>query len=72
MLCTSLEKIGFSVAEVKPFSSHSFSFLCGVPTEIIKLLGNWKSDVFLTHVVFMLETCTAACELMKMRLLALE
>ena len=36
------------------FSSHSFrrggtmfAFLCGVPTELIKLLRGWKSDVSL-------------------------
>ena len=40
------------VPDFNDFSSHScrqggttFSFLCGVPTEMIKLLGNWKSDM---------------------------
>ena len=45
------------------FSSHSFchggttfSFLCGVPTEMIKLLGNWTSDAFLAYLEFPIET----------------
>ena len=74
-----LKKIGFSEELYKDYSSHSFcrggttfSFLCGVPTKIIKLLGHWRSDVFLTYIDLPLETRTAACELIKLRLLALE
>ena len=77
MLRHYLEIIG--VEQFKHFSSHSFrrggttfSFLCGVPTEMIKLLGNWKSDAFLSYLEFPIETCMAACELIRMRLLALE
>ena len=61
------------------YSSHSFrrggctfSFLSGVPTEMIQLLGNWKSQAFLSYLEFPLETRTAACQLMKLRLLAME
>ena len=56
----------------KLFSSHSFRrggttfcFLCGIPLEIIRLLGNWRSDAFLAYIEFLLETQTAACERMK-------
>ena len=79
MFWKKLQKIGFSKQESSAFSSHSFrrggttfSFLCGVPVEKIKLLGNWRSDVFLTYIEFPLETCSAACELIKLRLLALD
>ena len=61
------------------FSSHSyrrrgttFSFLCGIPVEVIKLLGNWKSDAYLAYIEFPLETRTAACELMRRRLQMME
>ena len=61
------------------YSSHSFrcggctfSFLCGIPAPIIKLLGNWKSDSYLAYLEFPLETQTAASEMMKQRLLAWE
>ena len=44
------------------FSSHSyhrggttFSFLCGVPIELIKVLGNWRSNAFLRYLEFPLE-----------------
>ena len=68
-----------SVAEASEYSSHSyrrggttFAFLCGVPIEMIKLLGNWSSDTFLSYLEFPIETRSAACELIKMRLRALE
>ena len=61
------------------FSSHSFrrggctfAFLCGIPTEMIKLLGNWSSDAYLAYLEFPVETRTAAFELIKMRLMAME
>ena len=45
------------------FSSHSFRcrgttfcFLCGVPVEVIKLMGNWKSNAYLAYLEFPLET----------------
>ena len=72
-----LKQVG--VLEPKRYSSHSlrqggttFCFLCGVPTEMIKLLGNWSSDTFLVYLEYPLETRTAACQLIKMRLLAME
>ena len=61
------------------FSSHSlrrggttFSFLSGVPPEVIKLMGNWSSDAYLKYLEFPLEARTAATELIKMRMLALQ
>ena len=70
---------GLNIDNFKDFSSHSFrrggtmfAFLCGVPTEMIKLLGNWTSDAYLTYLEFPFETRSAACELIKMRLLAME
>ena len=72
-----LNSIG--VEDSGAFSSHSFrrggctfSFLCGIPIPLIKLLGNWSSDCFMAYLEFPLETRTAACELIKFRLLALE
>ena len=72
-----LREIG--IVNSSSYSSHSFrcggttfSFLCGVPTEMIKLLGNWMSDVFLAYLEFLIETRTAACKLIKLRLMALE
>ena len=63
--------------DVTSYSSHSFcrgsttfSFLCGIPPVVIRLLGNWRSDCYLKYIEFPLETCTAASELMKRRILA--
>ena len=54
------------------FSSHSFcrggttfAFLCGVPTELIKLLRGWKLEVFFRYLEFPLEARVATTELMK-------
>ena len=67
------------VNNYRSFSSYSFRrggttfcFLSGVPTEIIRLLGNWRSDCFLAYIEFPLETRTAAFELVKFRIKALE
>ena len=72
-----LKKVG--IADAHLFSSHSFrrggctfSFLSGVPLPLIKILGSWSSDAYLTYLEFPVETRTAAFELIKMRLLALE
>ena len=61
------------------FSSHglclggcTFHFLCGIPGEVICLLGFWRSDAYLVYLDFPLETRTAACELMKLRIMALK
>ena len=77
MLREQLKLIGREDSDL--FSSHSFrrggttfSFLSGVPMEMIKLLGNWKSDAYLSYIEFPIETRSAACELIKLRLLALE
>ena len=58
------------------FSSHSFrrggatfAYLCGVPTEIIKLLGNWRSDCYLRYIHLPLEARIAASELIKIKLM---
>ena len=50
----------------------TFSFLCGVPIEVIKLMGNWKSNAFMVYLEFPLEMRSAACELVKMRIKAME
>ena len=67
------------VPNADEYTSHSyrrggttFLFLCGVPLEIRKLLGNWRSQCYLTYLEFPLETRTAACKLMKFRIMALE
>ena len=59
------------------YSSHSFrrgvctfSFLAGVPTELIKVLGGWKSDCYLQYLHFPVEARTAATELMTLRIQA--
>ena len=48
------------------YSSHSFrqggctfAFLCGVPAELIKLLGGWKSDCYLKYLEFPFEARAA-------------
>ena len=58
------------------FSSHSFrrggatfAFLCGVPAEIIKILGNWKSDAYLQYLYIPLEARLAASQLIKLRIM---
>ena len=58
------------------FSSHSFrrggatfAFLCGVPAEIIKILGSWKSDVYIQYLHLPFEARLAASQLMKLRLM---
>ena len=57
------------------FSSHSFrrggttfAFLCGVPAELIKLLGGWSSDCYLRYIQFPMEAKIAATELVKARI----
>ena len=68
-----------NVEDYRAYGSHSFrrggttfSFLCGIPAPVIKLLGNWKSDSYLSYIEFPLETRTAASELMKIRLMTWE
>ena len=48
------------------YSTHSFrrggatfAFLCGIPTEIIKLLGGWKTDTYFRYIEFPLEAKTS-------------
>ena len=59
------------------YSSHSFrrggttfAFLSGVPSELIKQLGGWKSDCYLHYLDLPVEARTAATELMKIRIQA--
>ena len=77
LLRESLKKAG--VVDYSAYSSHSyrrggctFSFLCGIPSPVIKLLGSWRSDCYLKYIEFPLETRTAATELMKLRIVAWE
>ena len=58
-LCKSLRLAGYPD---HLYSSHSmrrggttFCFLCGVPTELIKLLGGWKSDCYYRYLEFPME-----------------
>ena len=58
------------------YSSHSFrrggttfAFLCGVPSEMIKTLGGWRSDSYLKYLEFPLEARIAASELMRIRIM---
>ena len=64
------------VDDPSSFSSHSFrrggatfSFLCGVPSEIIKVLGGWKSDVYIQYLHLPVEARIAASRLIKLRLM---
>ena len=64
------------VENSKDFGSHSFrrggctfAFLSGVPCEVIRILGSWKSDCYLQYLYFPLEAHTAASELMRIRLM---
>ena len=73
------EKLKLIGEDAYAFSSHNFrrgattfSFHCVVPLPMIKLLGNWTSDAFLSYLEFPIETCMAVCDLMKARLLAME
>ena len=63
--------------EAWAFSSHSFRrggttfcFLAGVPTELIRALGGWRSDCYLAYLQFPIEARSAATELMKLRIQA--
>ena len=58
------------------YSSHSFrrggasfAFLCGIPAELIKVLGNWKSDCYMKYLHFPLESRIAASDLMRIRII---
>ena len=73
-LCGVLAEVGHESPGA--FSSHSFrrggtafSFLCGVPLGLIKVLGNWESDTYLKYLEFPLETRLAASELIKIKIL---
>ena len=55
MLKTTLQKAG---VDHKNYSTHSFrsggatwAFNSGVPGEIIKIVGNWKSDCYLKYLL---------------------
>ena len=60
------------------FSSHSFrsggsswAKRSGVPGELIKLLGGWKSDAYLRYLEFPHESCKIAGLLMKRKIMQL-
>ena len=64
------------VENPEKYSSHSFrrggatfAFLCGVPPEIIKVLGGWKSDAYLDYIYLPIEARLAAGQLIKIRLM---
>ena len=69
------ENFGFPGIPPQVFSSHSFrrggytfAFLCGVPTELIKLLGGWESDCYFHYLEFPMEARAAVTQLMKHRI----
>ena len=71
--CSVLAATG--VTNPQDYGSHSlrrggasFCFMCGVPSEIIKILGNWKSDSYLKYLHFPMEARSAASELLRIRL----
>ena len=77
MLSTFLKQL--NVQNYRSFSSHSyrrggmmFVFLCDVPLPLLKILGNWRSEVYLTYIKFPLETRSAACYMVKKRLMIME
>ena len=64
------------VEDPNGYSSHSFrrggasfAFLCGVPAEIIKVLGHWKSSCYMKYLYFPLEARIAASDLIRTRLM---
>ena len=48
------------------------AFLAGVPSEIIKILGNWKSDCYLRYIRLPEQARLAAGVLVKYRVLSLD
>ena len=67
------------VPEPHQYSSHSFrrggatfAFLAGVPPQVIKTLGGWKSEVYQQYLYLPLEVRIAASELVKLRILHLK
>ena len=72
LLRESLKAAGY---QEQLFSSHSFcrggtsfAFLCGVPTELIGLLGGWQSDCYFRYLEFPMEARAAVTALMKHRI----
>ena len=60
---------------LKSFSSHLFrkrgdtwAFLSGVPSELIKLMGDWSSDYYLRKIQFPTEASAAASDLVRIQL----
>ena len=72
LLRQSLSAAGY---DAERYSSHSmrrggttFAFLCGVPSELIRVLGSWRSDCYLRYLEFPMEARAAATQLMKHRI----
>ena len=68
--------VDIGIQNASSYGSHSFrrggatfAFLCGVPAEIIKVLGNWKSDCYLKYLHLPLEARIVASELVKIRIM---
>ena len=83
--CFSYAKLQAKLAKVseqlgvKKLTSHSLraggatnAFLSGVPGELIKILGHWKSDVYLKYLRLPEEARLAAGALVKYRILSLD
>ena len=61
------------------YSTHSFrwggttfAFLCGIPTDLIKKLGGWKSGCYYQYLEFPMEARAAATDLMKYRIQSMQ
>ena len=79
MLQKKLSWISDKLGLEEKLTSHSLrsggatmAFLAGVPSELIKILGDWKSDCYLKYIRLPLTARLAASALMKYRVQMLE
>ena len=71
-----LALVAAGIPNVQRYGGHSqrrggctFSFMCGIPIPVIKTLGMWRSDCYLKYLDFPMEARSAACQLMRLRIL---
>ena len=74
-LQSKLEEVSQRLGLQQKFTSHSLraggatnAFLSGVPSEIIKILGHWKSDCYLRYIRMAEQTRFVAGALIKYRI----
>lgn len=72
-----LKKAGYK--NCKRFSSHSyrrggcsFSYQSGMDEFMIKIIGDWKSDVYRSYCHVDIDTRTRACQLMRKQIMQLQ